>query len=178
MNAKLSLFLLPLVSMALAQAQQIAGFGAVSGTLRDPYGDGLPDTSVVITNDTLGVKRTLMTTDDGVFLAAALPPGTGYNIKASRQGYGTWEYKDFDVAVGSTVSFAVTMQAETDITQVADGAVFSAAVEDTKFNVSAFVSQRQLRDLPIDARRLEEPILLAPAVTQDRSTGTLIFRGV
>jgi len=178
MKDKLGLFLLPLVCATAAHAQAVAGFGAVSGTLRDPYGDGLPDTSVVITNDTLGVKRTLTTTDDGVFLAAALPPGTGYNIKASRQGYGTWEYKDFDVAVGSTVSFAVTMQAETDITQVADGAVFSAAVEDTKFNVSAFVSQRQLRDLPIDARRLEEPILLAPAVTQDRSTGTLIFRGV
>ncbi|HKE25348.1 MAG TPA: TonB-dependent receptor [Bryobacteraceae bacterium] len=177
MNAKLSLFLLPLVSMALAQAQQVAGFGAVSGTLRDPYGDGLPDTSVVITNDTLGVKRTLMTTDDGMFLAAALPPGTGYNIKASRKGYGTWEYKDFDVTVGSTVSFAVTMQAETETTLIDNGAVFSAAVEDTKFNVSSFVSQRQLQNLPIEARRLEDPILLAPAVTQDPNTLALAFRG-
>jgi outer membrane receptor protein involved in Fe transport len=177
MKAKFGLFLLPLVCAAGAYAQAVAGFGAVSGTLRDPYGDGLPDTSVVITNDTLGVKRTLTSTDDGMFLAAALPAGTGYNIKASRQGYGTWEYKDFDVSVGSTVSFAVTMQAETETTQVSDGAVFSAAVEDTKFNVSSFVSQRQLRDLPIDARRLEEPILMAPAVTQDRSTGALIFRG-
>src|SRR5215469_8375608 len=177
MKAKLSLFLLPLVSMAIAQAQQVAGFGAVSGTLRDPYGDGLPDTSVVITNDTLGVKRTLMTTDDGMFLAAALPPGTGYNIKASRKGYGTWEYKDFDVTVGSTVSFAVTMQAETETTLIDNGAVFSAAVEDTKFNVSSFVSQRQLQNLPIEARRLEDPILLAPAVTQDPNTLALAFRG-
>src|SRR5579872_2653142 len=118
MKAKLGLILLPLVCATAAQAQAVAGSGAVAGTLRDPYGDGLPDTSVVITNDTLGLKRTVMTTDDGRFLVATLPSGTGYNIKASRQGYGTWEYKDFDVTVGSTVSFAVTMQAETDTTTV------------------------------------------------------------
>ena len=177
MNAKFGLFLLTLVCTAGAQAQSVAGFGAVSGTLRDPYGDGLPDTSVVITNDTLGLKRTLMTTDDGMFLAAALPPGAGYNIKATRKGYGNWEYKDFDVTVGSTVSFSVTMQAETETTVVENGAVFSAAVEDTKYNVSSFVSQRQLENLPDDARRLEDPILLAPAVTQDLGTLALIFRG-
>ena len=176
MKAKLSLFLLPLVCATALQAQAVAGFGAIAGTLRDPYGDGLPDTSVVITNDTLGVKRTLTTTDDGMFLAPTLPPGGGYNIKASRQGYGTWEYKDFDVTVGATVSFAVSMQAETEKTQVG-GAVFSAAVEDTKFNLSSFVSRRQLDNLPIIARRLEDPILLAPATTLERSTGALIFRG-
>ena len=177
MKAKVGLFLLSLLCSAAAQAQAVAGLGAVSGTLRDPYGDGLPDTSVVISNDTLGVKRTLTTTDDGMFLAASLPPGTGYNIKASRQGYGTWEYKDFDVTVGATVSFAVTMQAETETTQVENGAVFTAAVEDTKFNLSSFVSQRQLVNLPDTARRLEDPILLAPAVTQGVGTGTLSFRG-
>ena len=177
MKAKLGLFLLPLVCATAAQAQAVAGFGAVAGTLRDPYGDGLPDTSVVITNDTLGVKRTVMTTDDGMFLVATLPPGNGYNVKASRQGYGTWEYKNFDVTVGSTVSFAVTMQAETETTAVENGAVFSASVEDTKFNTSSSVSRRQLDTLPNSARRLDDSILLAPLTTEDRPTGALIFRG-
>ncbi len=77
MKAKVGLFFLSLLCAAAAQAQAVAGLGAVSGTLRDPYGDGLPDTTVVISNDTLGVKRTLMTTDDGMFLSASLPPGTG-----------------------------------------------------------------------------------------------------
>jgi len=128
MKVKVALFLLSLACAMTAQAQSVAGFGAVAGTLRDPYGDGLPDTSVVISNDTLGVNRTLMTTDDGMFLAPTLPPGSGYNIKASRQGYGTWEYKDFEVSAGIPVSFAVSLQAETETTTVADGAVYSAAV--------------------------------------------------
>ena len=177
MKAKVGLFLLPLVCVAAAEAQAVAGFGAVSGTLRDPYGDGLPDTTVVIQNATLGVKRTMTTTDDGMFLAATLPPGSGYSIEAKRQGYGTWVYNDFDVTVGSTVSFSVTMQAETETTKVTDGAVFSAAVEDTKFNISSLVSKRQLEGLPDSARNLNDPVTLAPAVTENDNTGVLGFRG-
>lgn len=176
MKAKVGLFLLPLVCVAVAQAQAVAGFGAVSGTLRDPYGDGLPDTSVVISNATLGVRRTLTTTDDGMFLAATLPPGSGYSIEAKRQGYGTWTYKDFAVTAGSTVSFAVTLQAESETTKVNGGAVFSAAVEDTKFDISSTVSKRQLEGLPDQGRNLTDPVLLAPAVTENK-TGALGFRG-
>lgn len=177
MRGKLGLFVLALVCAASAEAQAVAGFGAVVGRIRDTLGDGLPDTTVVISNDTLGVKRTVRTTDDGQFTAMALPPGTGYNIKASRAGFAAWEYKDLDITLGSTVSFVLVLQPEAEAAPTENRAVLTASVEDNKFDVSTLVSQRQLQGLPDRVLQIEDPILLAPGVIQDFTSGFLVFRG-
>ena len=176
MRGKLGLFVLALVCASAAQAQEVVGFGAVIGIIHDTLGDGLPDTTLVITNDTLGVKRTLRTTDDGQFEIAALPPGTGYNIKSTRAGFASWEYKGFQVALGATVSFTIVMHPQQEGAGTENRAVFTSSVEDNKFDLSTLVSQRQLDNLPDRALQFEDPILLAPAVTQDPTTGLLIFR--
>jgi len=60
--AALCLFVLMCSEGAYAQA--VAGFGAITGKVRDIYGDGIPDTTVTITNRALGLRLVLTTTDD------------------------------------------------------------------------------------------------------------------
>jgi len=105
MRRTLALSLLTLVCTTGIRAQAVAGFGAITGIVKDMYGDGIPDTTIVLTNPINGVKRTVMTSDDGIFDAPALIPSSSYSMKVTRKGYADWELKGFDVAVGETLNF-------------------------------------------------------------------------
>lgn len=168
---------LAMASCLGAYAQTVAGFGAARGTVRDVYGDGLPDTTVLIYNDHNGLRRTMTATDDGLFTAPELPPAEGYAIKVSRTGYQDWNYKDFDISVGTVVDFAITLDQESTSSKVSNPSGFVSAVEETKNNISTVISRRQLDNLPADTRALDPFVPLAPAVTQVRNSGTLVFLG-
>lgn len=172
------LCLLALASCLGAFAQTVAGYGAVTGTVRDPYGDGLPDTTVLIYNDHTGLRRTMTTTDDGLFAAPELTPGAGYSIKISRTGYQGWEYKDFDVSIGAAVDFSIVLDLEATNQKVQNTSGFTSAVEETRNNVSTIISRRQLENLPSQTSTADHFAALAPLVTRDPNSGTLIFRGV
>ena len=86
MRSVLSLFLLMAAFVAGAQAQAALGFGGISGSIVDDYGDGIPDVRVVLTNTKMGIVRRFSTTDDGIFSFTSLIPGTAYVVKATRKG--------------------------------------------------------------------------------------------
>ncbi|HUI55394.1 MAG TPA: carboxypeptidase regulatory-like domain-containing protein [Bryobacteraceae bacterium] len=175
MRRTLALSLLTLVCTTGIRAQAVAGFGAITGIVKDMYGDGIPDTTIVLTNPINGVKRTVMTSDDGIFDAPALIPSSSYSMKVTRKGYADWELKGFDVAVGETLNFNITLWA--DKTATAEEALGALApVQDTKTGLSALVTAEQLNGLPTNGRLLDTLILLAPAVTESAS-GVLAFRG-
>ncbi|PYV74240.1 MAG: hypothetical protein DMG96_20770 [Acidobacteria bacterium] len=159
-----------------AFAQAVAGLGAVAGTVRDASGAAVPNATVVVSNDSKGVRRTMQTTDAGVFAAPALVPATGYGIRVTGQGFADWEVKDFQVQVGQVVDFAVTLQ----VSSVSATVEVSAAplVEDAKTDVSQVVNSQQILDLPINGRRVDSFALLTPAVVPDGNFGLLSFRGI
>jgi hypothetical protein len=53
MKTILVLSLLALVYATGVSAQSPAGFGAVTGRIRDQGGDGVPDTTVVVSNEAM-----------------------------------------------------------------------------------------------------------------------------
>ncbi|OLB40010.1 MAG: hypothetical protein AUH11_02885 [Acidobacteria bacterium 13_2_20CM_57_17] len=159
-----------------AFAQAVAGLGAVAGTVRDASGAAVPNATVVVSNDSKSVRRTMQTTDAGVFSAPALVPATGYSIRVTGQGFADWEVKDFQVQVGQVVDFAVTLQ----VSSVSATVEVAAAplVEDAKTDVSQVVNSQQILDLPINGRRVDSFALLTPAVVPDGNFGLLSFRGI
>src|SRR5215468_9740777 len=85
-----------------AYAQAVAGLGAISGTVRDATGAIVPGATVVLTNEAKGFKRTMLTTEAGLFSAPALVPAAGYDLTVTLQGFKTWEAKNFEIQVGQT----------------------------------------------------------------------------
>lgn len=158
-----------------AYAQAVAGFGAITGKVRDIYGDGIPDTTVTITNRTLGLRLVLTTTDDGVFYAPALAPAAGYAVKVTRKGFTGWDAADLRVPVGETVNFHITLQ------QTAPGAKpqtgNAPGVEDTKSGVTDLISRGAIEDLPLSARRVESLVAEAPLAVLGGTPDTIGFRG-
>lgn len=176
MKTTVGLCLFALVCSTGVYAQSVAGSGAVTGIIRDQYGDGLPETKITLTNAALGIHRTTVTTDDGVFDVPSLPPDGSYKLQASRTGFATWESNEFDISVGQTVNFTIDMKVEEPATQLEAGRAL-APVDNNRVGVSTLVTSTQLNNLPFNMRRLDAPVTLAPTVTTDPTTDVLVFRG-
>jgi len=141
----------------------------------DKYGDGVPETTIALTNKTNGVKRTMMTSDDGIFTLPALLPASSYDLKVTRRGYADWELPSFDLSVGETLNFKIRLYADKAATpEEAQRAL--APVQDSKTSVSALVTPGQLSALPTPAQQVDSLVLLAPNVVAN-TEGVLVFRG-
>src|SRR5262245_22780293 len=176
MKRTLGLLLLIVMCSAGAHAQAVAGSGAVSGTVRDATGAIIPGAMVVVANDAKGIKRSTLTTEAGIFAVPALVPASGYSLTVSLQGFKSWEAKDFEVRVGQTLDFPVTLAVAGATAEVTVSAG-APLLETTKSGVSEVVSQEQIDNLPINGRRVDSFVLLTPAVVPDGTFGLVSFRG-
>ena len=177
MRKVLAITICALVFVAGAYAQATAGLGAVSGTVRDASGAVIPGATVVVANDGKGIRRTMSSTEAGVFAAPALTPSPGYSITVTKQGFATYEVKDFEILVGQNVDFRVALQVGSASTKV-DVTAEAPLVENTKSGVTSTVNTDQITDLPINGRRVDSFVLLTPAVTNDGEFGLISFRGI
>ena len=112
MRRTLAVPLFALVCSTAVYAQAVVGSGAVTGVIYDRFGDGIPDTTVTLTNKVAGVSRIMMTSDSGVFDAPGLIPAASYSMKVTRRGYADWELASFDLSVGETLNFRITLYAD------------------------------------------------------------------
>ena len=90
-------------------AQSLAGLGAVSGVVHDPTGAIVSKAEVTITNASIGLTRTLLSSSDGVFEASSLPPTLGYVVTVKMAGFAPSTTKGITVHVGEIESVPVTL---------------------------------------------------------------------
>jgi len=169
--------LLGFLISASAWCQATAGLGTISGTVRDASGSAVPAAKVVVSNTALGVTREIVTTDSGIFVAPALVPATGYKVKIEKAGFAAYEAVDISLQVGETVNLSVGLTVGA-VTQSVDVTAVGTLVDDTKTELSAIVDSRMIAELPINGRRVDQFVTLAPGVTKDADFGLVTFRGI
>jgi hypothetical protein len=167
---------LALLCYTAIYAQAVAGAGAITGIVRDQYGDGIPEVTLVITNASLGITRSIMTSDEGLFNAPGLVPSSTYALKVTKKGYEEWTLANFDVSVGENVNFRIPL-VKAGSPPAGEPLSALAPVQDTKMSLSALVTFGQLQGLPSNTRLIDNLVLLSPAVSETPSTGYLGFRG-
>ncbi len=178
MKKRLLILALILVVCALSSwAQGVAGMAGVAGVVRDASGAAVPGASVVIVNEAKGIRRAMESNESGVFNAPSLVPATGYSILISRQGFANWEVKNFQLQVGQTQSFQVTLNVASTSTTVEVDAT-APLISDSNVGVAQIVGQTQIDNLPINGRRVDSFVLLSPGVTDDGTFGLVSFRGI
>src|SRR5262245_10505795 len=160
-----------------AFAQSVAGLGAISGVVRDASGAAVPGAQVVVANESKGIRRTLSTTEAGVFTAPSLVPSPGYIVTATKPGFAQYELKDIQVLVGQNIGLEIALAVEGAATQIQ--AEDAAPIDDnTKTDVSQVINPQQILELPINGRRVDSFVLVAPAVVPDGTFGLVSFRGI
>jgi len=157
--------------------QATAGLSGITGVVRDASGASVPGATVLITNSSKGVHRSLETNSSGVFTAPALTPAPGYTVTVTKAGFAGYEAKDIELQVGQNLDLQIGLGVATTATQIEVNAT-APLVEDTKTDVSQVIGTREIMDLPINGRRVDSFVLLSPDVHSDGTFGLLSFRGV
>jgi outer membrane receptor protein involved in Fe transport len=164
-------------SCYILSAQNAAGTGGIAGVVKDASGSVVPGAAVIVQNESKGIRREMTSTDSGDFDAASLPPASGYSVRVSKTGFADYEAKNIQLEVGQTIKLTPSLQVATASTQV-DVTSQAPIVDATKTDVSQVVGEQQIQDLPINGRRVDRFVLLAPAVVADGTFGLLSFRGI
>jgi len=119
----------------------------------------------------------LESTSGGLFSAPSLTPGPGYQVSVTSPGFANFKVEQIRVEVGQNVNLNARLQVNSSSTTV-EVSTAPPIVDSTKTDVSQVVNSQQIVNLPINGRRVDSFVLLAPAVVSDGTFGLLSFRGI
>lgn len=175
-----NLFVVVVFAIALATcafAQSGAGLGSISGIVQDASGAVIPGATVVVSNESKGIRRALETTSSGAFTAPALIPDAGYKVTVSKSGFSNYEATNITVTVGQNLDLHIPLGVASTTTTV-DVSATAVTLDDTRTAVTQLINQRQILDLPVNGRRVDTFVLATAGVAPDGAFGLLSFRGV
>ncbi len=168
--------LLLAVAAVSSFGQTTAGFGAINGVVEDATGSVIPGAKVTIDNASKGIHREVVTGGSGVFSVSPLVPAGGYTVTVSKDGFSKYEAKELELSVGQIIALnpRLVVGGTATTVEVTDAA---PVIERDKTDVSQVVGSRQILELPINGRRVDNFALLTPGVTTDGPFGLITFRG-
>jgi hypothetical protein len=147
---------------SIARLSAQGSTATILGTVTDMSGATVPNASVQIKSLATGTIQSTTSNAQGRFLAPDLAVGD-YELTASRSGFTTVVHKGIALTVGAqiVVDFALPVGQQQQTVTVEGQA---SQVETTSAAVSSLTDQRQMRDLPLNGRNLQQLIELAPGV--------------
>jgi hypothetical protein len=146
----------------LVQAQAVSG---VTGVVTDSAGAVVPGVNVVLTDTKTSKELTTKTNDQGVYLFSNIPPGDGFKLSFSLQGFQTLSISGVALGVGKTE----TQNAELVAGQVSETVEVTSSndvtLNTTDPSIGNIIDRRQLRELPIQIRNSPAALIgLQPGV--------------
>src|SRR5882724_1031 len=156
------LLLLLLVAIAVPARGQTPS-GEISGTVVDTSGLAVPGVTITLTNPATNVVRTVHTNESGLYVIAAIPPGT-YDVKAELSGFGTVERKSIVVQVGSANRIAFTLQVGT-LSETVEVTAGSPLIQTENAAISTVIENRVIVELPLNGRNYLQLASLIPGAT-------------
>jgi hypothetical protein len=155
MLARTTLFVL---FAPLSLYAQVVG-GNISGVVSDASGATLAHAHVVVRNTETGTQRLLETAADGRYSAPSLPVGS-YTVTVSDGGFASRQ-----TIIVLTVGQSAIVDVGLAVGTVADQVQVSAApvgIETSTQPSSGLVSERQVKELPLNGRSYDQLITLNP----------------
>ena len=139
--------------------------GSISGSVTDQKGAAVPGATVTITNIATKQSVTVVTSRDGVFSANLLEP-VQYDVFVEAQGFkkAIVEKVKVDTATNATVNFALDVG---NVAEVVTIQADSQMVNSDSGTISQTITERQLRDLPLNNRSVLDLAVTMPNVSGD-----------
>lgn len=149
--------------------------GAVRGKVVDPDGLGLPGVTVTVASPSLQGQRTAVSSQNGDYLLALLPPGE-YVVTYELAGFQTARRDRVVVAIAETAQIDVGMvlAGVTEVVQVTSTAGAPEIAVGT--TVATTYKAANLELLPV-GRTINAATLLAPGVTDNGPGGNIMISG-
>jgi hypothetical protein len=149
-----------MVAGAPAIAQQR---GTISGQVADPGGLVLPGATIVITEQSTGFSREVVSADNGAYLVSNLDPGV-YDITVDMPGFAQLQQTGLTLSAGAEIGLDFPMQlaglAET-ITVTGE----EPLVESTSNRIGGALTSQEIDDVPANFRHIGALTQLIPGMT-------------
>jgi hypothetical protein len=159
-------------------AQSSYSTGSLRGTVIDPQGKSVPNSTVTVTNPATGVASTETTNADGNFEFLALNPGT-YEIQVTSPGFSKLVAKDVVVTVGQIVVYDPHLQVGAASVTVEVTYNSAPLIEVDQTQQANTINQLQVTNLPNVGRNFVASIYTVPGISnsntpalQDPNIGT------
>src|SRR3984957_2482363 len=156
-----------------ALAQQT--LGGITGTVTDPGGSVLPDTSVTIVGDQTKLTRTIKTNANGAYDFVNLPIGT-YTLTVTHDGFQSQKLPSIPVQADRTATLNVLLKVGQVGTTVEVTAVpVMNAVDTTNGYV---LEDQQIQSIPLPTGSFTGLAILSPGVSAELNGGTGVNTGL
>ena len=174
--------LIPTLALLWVGAQPVCGqpqsTASIKGTVEDSAGNAVMGATVTVRSLETGVTRTVLTDDSGSYRALALPIGP-QEVKAEKNGFKAAVRTGINLAVGQEA--VVTLRLEIgDVVQQVTVTADAPVVNTTTASVAGVVSERQVKDLPLNGRSFDNLLTLNPGAinfSAMKSAGTTTSNG-
>ncbi len=149
-----------LVGTLFSPAVHAQSEASISGIVSDSSGGAVAGATVTIRSTETGSERSLSTDDAGRYTAASLAIGT-YDLKAEKPGFRTGSRTGVTLVVGQREQISFALQVG-DVQQTVEVPANPSVVVITTDDISGLVSERQLKDLPLNGRSYDQLLTLNP----------------
>jgi carboxypeptidase family protein len=127
-----------------------AGTASVYGDVKDQQGAGLPGATVTLTSASTGAARTTNTNEIGSYRFVALTPGL-YTLKVELTAFRTAVRDNLELAVDTATRQDVPL-ALGAVSETIEVAARSSIINTTDASLGNTMSERQIQQLPLEAR--------------------------
>jgi len=156
----------------------LAATGELKGKVVDRSGTPLPGVTVVARNDSLGVsEQGGVTNAQGDYRIIALPPGTGYKLRATLPTYAPLEFSDLEVPEGASRIQNIVLQPASELKETVRVEAKGEVVNTESVTTSTTFSSEFISGLPVLGRDYQDILSLAPGVTDVNDTGNPNIHG-
>ena len=141
------LAVLLLVGLSVPALAQVGGVGGITGTVSDPTGAVIPDTTVTATHQATGISREAVTGRTGIYLFSNMQIGE-YTLRVTATGFKAYEATDVRAVSSETTPFDIQLQVG-DVTETVTIKATIATLDHTTETVGTTRTIEEIERLPI-----------------------------
>ena len=143
-------------------------FGALTGVVRSQSGQPIAGATVRLSGSALQGVRIVKTDSNGLYRVALVPPGKGYTINISAEGFSTSQ-KSADILLGQTINADANLSVISSTT--VEVSATSLFVDKSDVKTSTNFTSDDFDVLPRTNRAMTTAALLSPGVSSGYGTG-------
>lgn len=150
---------------------QVVG-ATLGGVVRDASGASVAGATVTVRQAETGATRVVITDAEGRFATPSIPIGS-YSVTVERKGFAPQTQSGFSLTIGQTLQLNFVLVPEGVKEEVVVNAAESSVNTSTQ-QTAGLISERQVKELPLNGRSYDELLTLNPATvnyTGERSGG-------
>ncbi len=125
--------------------------GALTGTVKDASGLGVPGATVTAFRDATGLTRTTVSSSTGAYSIPELPVGM-YTATVALKGFQTVKFENVDIALEHTTTLNVELRVSSAATERVEVVGSTQQLDETSNTLGTNIQLKQVKELPLDGR--------------------------